>query len=209
MPDEELFDESFEAYAVVLKVLKGRSNYKSLIKNGIKSRKLETYEGHSIKIEKLMRLDWIGSDEELYAMAQDMPTIYKHRPRHEYEKLLQKAQIVLSRSPENVYKQLNDAIVFNLCLEPASLYNLCRITDKSRQDTLFEKLQRNVLYLETNTERFEISIHDSQVRVAKVLSPRIKTQRWMATQRLPLEAPHIEIIAQTEWSELIWSDFGV
>jgi hypothetical protein len=89
VPDEEVFDESFEAYAVVLKVLKGRPNYKSLIKNGIKSRKLDSYEGHSLKFEKLFRLDWIGSDEELYAMAQDMPTIYKqHRPRHEYEKLL-------------------------------------------------------------------------------------------------------------------------
>jgi hypothetical protein len=91
VPDEESFDESFEAYAVILKVLKGRPNYKSLIKNGIKSRKLDTYDGHSLKVEKLMKLDWIGSDEELFAMAQDMPTIYKHRPRHEYEKLLQKA----------------------------------------------------------------------------------------------------------------------
>lgn len=88
VPDEENTDESFEAYAVIVKVLKGRPNYKSLIKNGIKSRKLETYEGHSIKVEKLVKLDWIGSDEELFAMAQDMPTIYKHRPRHEYEKLL-------------------------------------------------------------------------------------------------------------------------
>lgn len=69
MPDEENHDESFEAYAVIVKVLKGRPNYKSLIKHGIKSRKLETYEGHSIKVEKLIKLDWIGSDEELFAMA--------------------------------------------------------------------------------------------------------------------------------------------
>lgn len=69
VPDEEVFDESFEAYAVIFKVLKGRNNYKSLIKNGIKSRKLDTYEGHSLKIEKIVKLDWIGSDEELYAMA--------------------------------------------------------------------------------------------------------------------------------------------
>ena len=88
VPDEEVFDESFEAYAVILKVLKGRNNYKHLIKNGIKSRKLDTYEGHSLKIEKIIKLDWIGSDQELYAMAQDMPTIFKQRPRREYEKLL-------------------------------------------------------------------------------------------------------------------------
>lgn len=69
MPDEEIFDESFEAYAVVFKVLKGRNQYKSLIRNGIKSRKLESYEGHSIKLESVTKLDWIGSDEELFSMA--------------------------------------------------------------------------------------------------------------------------------------------
>lgn len=120
VPDEEVFDERFEAYAVILKVLKGRNNYKSLIKNGIKSRKLDTYEGHSLKIEKIIKLDWIGSDEELYAMAQDMPTIFKHRPRREFEKLLQKAQIVLARAPENVYKALNEATVFDLSMEVAT-----------------------------------------------------------------------------------------
>ena len=91
VPSEEFHDDSFEAYAVIMKVLKGRPNYKSIIKHGIKSRKLETYEGHSLKVEKLLKLDWIGSDEELYAMAQDMPTIFRHRPRREYEKFLQKA----------------------------------------------------------------------------------------------------------------------
>jgi hypothetical protein len=89
-----------------------------------------------------------------------MPTIFKHRPRHEYEKLLQKAQIVLSRAPENAYRALNDAIVFNMCFEPASQYNLCRIVDKGPYDTLFQRLLASVLYLETDSERFEISRSD-------------------------------------------------
>ena len=75
VPDEEFPDESFEAFAMVLKVLKGRSQYPSQLKNGIKSRKASSYEGHSLKLESVTKLDWIGSDEELLAMAQDMPTI--------------------------------------------------------------------------------------------------------------------------------------
>lgn len=91
VPEEEDLDNSYEAYAVVLKVLKGRPNYKSIIKNGIKSRKLDIYEGHSIKVEKVIKLDWIGSDEELFSMAQEMPTVFKSQSRHAYEKALQKA----------------------------------------------------------------------------------------------------------------------
>jgi len=49
-----------------------------------------------------------------------MPTTYKQRPRREFEKLLLKAQIVLTRAPENVYKALNDAKVFNLSMEVAT-----------------------------------------------------------------------------------------
>lgn len=69
VPDDEISDESFEAYAVVFKVLKGRNQYKSQIRNGIKSRNLDIFEGHSLKLESITKLDWIGSDEELFAMA--------------------------------------------------------------------------------------------------------------------------------------------
>ena len=206
VPSEEIQDDSFEAYAVILKVLKGRPNYKSVIKHGLKSRKLEVYEGHSLKAEKLIKLDWIGSDEELFAMAQDMPTIFKHRPRREYEKLLQKAQIVLARAPENVYKVLNDATVFNLSFEVASQYNLSRLADKSPDDTTFQRMQQHALYLENDAERFEIAhLQKNEFRFAKVLQPRLKTDRFYSHAGVPLLNQYLEVIFdKVEWHEFVW-----
>lgn len=70
---------------------------------------------------------------------------------------------MLSHTPENVYKELNDAIVFNMSMEAVSKYSLCRIADRSQHDTLFNRLQHSVLYLETETERFELSRHGDTV----------------------------------------------
>ena len=52
---------------------------------------------------------------------------------------------------------MSDAKVFNLSLEIATQYNLCRFADKSIHEKTSDKLRTNVLYIETNTERFEIS----------------------------------------------------
>jgi hypothetical protein len=64
----------FEALAVVFKVLKARNVYPSAPRNGIKSRRINGFDGHSIKIESVTRLDWIGSNEELLLAALKMPT---------------------------------------------------------------------------------------------------------------------------------------
>jgi hypothetical protein len=52
-----------------LKVLKGKPTYPSLLRNHIQSRKANGFEGHSIKLESVHKLEWIGSDDELLAMA--------------------------------------------------------------------------------------------------------------------------------------------
>lgn len=53
--------------------------------------------------------------------------------------------------------------MFNMSMEAVSKYSLCRIADKSQHDTLFNRLQHSVLYLETETERFELSRHGDTV----------------------------------------------
>jgi hypothetical protein len=61
--------------------------------------------------------------------------------------------------PDSAYKTINPAIVFNLSMEPALLYNLATFAD--RNDDLLgrtcQKLQEYSLYIETDRERFEIS----------------------------------------------------
>ena len=74
VPDYETDDQSFEGYSVVFKVLKTRSQYPSQTRHNIKSRKAIAYEGHSLKIDSVCKLDWLGSDEELLALARKMPT---------------------------------------------------------------------------------------------------------------------------------------
>jgi len=59
---------------VILKVLKSKSQYPSQTRHHIKSRKASQYEGHSLKVESVCKLDWLGSDEELLALARKMPT---------------------------------------------------------------------------------------------------------------------------------------
>jgi hypothetical protein len=113
---------------------------------------------------------------------------------------------VLSHTPENVYKELNDAIVFNMSMEAVSKYSLCRIADRSQHDTLFNRLLHSVLYLETDTERFELTRHGETIRIARVLCPRLKTERWMATQTVPLNNTHVEIKSQAPWNDHLWSE---
>lgn len=57
-----------------------------------------------------------------------------------------------------VYKALNEAYVFNLSLELAIVYNLPRFVDPRLGTDLTSNLLRfNVLYLETNANRYEIA----------------------------------------------------
>lgn len=82
VPDEELMhDDTFEALSVVFKVLKPKNNYSSVLRHHIKSRKVSQYEGHTLKLESVCKLDWIGSDDDLLQMACEMPTMLdKHNP---------------------------------------------------------------------------------------------------------------------------------
>lgn len=94
---------------------------------------------------------------------------------------------MLARAPENVYKALNEAKVFNLSMEVATQYNLCRIIEKSNHQTTFQKLFNNVLYLETDQERFEIS-HTGvcAFKLARVINPMLKDERFFKSATVPL-----------------------
>lgn len=121
VPDYPTDDQSYEAFSVVLKVLKSKaSQYQSQTRNGIKSRKALQYEGHSIKVESVCKLNWIGSDNELLAMARKMPTETDRSTLKRAQKSHMKAQIALNRAADRVYRALSDAKVFNLSLETAS-----------------------------------------------------------------------------------------
>ena len=117
MPDYASDDQSFEAYSIVFKVLKSRSQYQSTMRNSIKSRKANQYDGHSLKLESVCKLNWIGSDDELLSLARKMPTEVDSGLSRRVQKSHLKAQIALNRAADQVYRAMSDAKVFNLSLE--------------------------------------------------------------------------------------------
>lgn len=57
--DEE--PREFEGIAVYFRVVKGRNSYPSSLRNGIKSRKMGQFDGHSIKFERAEFLQSLGT----------------------------------------------------------------------------------------------------------------------------------------------------
>jgi len=187
IPDYETEDSSFEGYSVVFKVLRNRNQYPSQTRNQIKSRKAANYEGHSIKLESVCKLHWLGSDEELLALARKMPTEVDVHLSRRAQKSHLKAQIALSRATNQVYRALSEAKVFNLSMETASQYNLCRFVDRSSSERTSDRLRTNVLYFETTKTRYELARftnadYDAVYRLAEVSEPFFKDEAFFASQ---------------------------
>jgi len=151
------------------------------------------------------KLDWIGSEQELIMMAREMPTEVDHQGIRRKEKENQKAFIALNRAADTVYKSLSDAKIFNLSLEIATQYNLCRFVDRSPSDRTSDKLRTNVLYFETASDRYEVSRWTSSdnsqqhYRLAKVSNPYFKDSAFFTKLggNLPLAEEHLEEIIAT------------
>ena len=106
-----------------------------------------------------------------------------------------------------VYKALNDAYVFNLSLELAIVYNLPRFVDpRIGTDVTSNMLRSNVLYLETNSKRYELSRFTnsefSQIyRLSIVKQPHIKDDAFFKSlDKLPLDVSNVEVL----FTDLKW-----
>jgi hypothetical protein len=114
---------------------------------------------------------------------------------------------------DSAFKSLQPALIFNLSQEPALVYSLSTFADKS--DDLLgrtsQKLQDNVLYIETDRDRFEIckqtakesDNHILKYKFSRVKDPYFKDNAFMAQAKRPLDESILEIV----FRELDWSDF--
>jgi len=80
------------------------------------------------------------------------------------------------KMPDPAYKTVNQALIFNLSLEPAFAFNLGTFADKLNDDHIVSgrtslKLQDSVLYIESDTHRYEICKKPSGNDVASLLQP--------------------------------------
>lgn len=131
--------------------------------------------------------------------------------------------------PDPAYKTINPALIFNLSLEPAYVFNLATFAEKLNDDHVVNgrislKLQDSVLYIESDSARFEIckkpTSHDvaslmqpsgiAKFRISLVLNPLLKDNSYMGKVRKPLEESDegsIKVIDnELDWSDFIWGE---
>ena len=197
--------------SLYLRVSKGRATYNSSYKNGIKSKKLNNYQGHSIKPENYDTLDKLGTKEELKLMASKMPLV------SEYER---KKPIPNKLADNAYYTEFN--MIFNLSYEMWLAYSLPAICDKGHdfKDYTSYKLKDKVLYIETRDKRYEISLNvidhtnDDYLfeefetyNFAEVIDPIEKDNDFMLDNPVPLEEKYIiPIFKRLDWHEFIWGE---
>ena len=200
-----------EGLSIYLRVSKGRAAYNSSLKNGVRSKKLNNYQGHSIKIEGYANLSYLGDENELKIMAAKMPT------NSEYERKKPNPQ----RLADNMYyTEFN--MVFNLSFEMWLAYSLPAICDKGRdfKDFTSYRLKKSVLYIETFNQRFEIALNimdhtnDEYLfeeyetfKISEVIEPIPKDNDFMLSNKIPLEDKFVKLLFnKLDWHEFLWGE---
>lgn len=179
------------------------------MRNGIKSKKINNYQGHSIKPENYNLLKFIGTKAELLEMASKMPR------QCEYER---KKTIPKRLKEELYYKDFN--MVFNISYEMWYAYSLSSICDKGKEfkDYTSWKLKDKVLYIETYTNRYEIArnvldhTNDDYLfeeyetfKLSEVRNPQAKDNDYMIENAVPLKDVEV-IFARLDWHSFEWGE---
>ena len=206
---KELQPTNLEGVSVFFRVSKGRSTYNSALKHGIKSKKMNNYQGHSIRLENYTILNFLGTKVELLEMASKMPRLSEYERKKPIPKKLK----------EDLNFQDNN-MVFNLSFEMWYSYSLPSICDKGREfkDFTSWKLKDKVLYIETDDKRFEISrnvldhANDDYLfeeyetfKLSEIINPSEKDNDYMIENGTPLK--NVEVVfPRLDWQSLEWGE---
>jgi len=143
-----------------------------------------------------------------------MPTEIDAQLSRRAQKSHMKAQVALCRATDSIYRALSDAKVFNLSLETATKYNLCRFVDRSSSERTSDKLRSNVLYFETPKARYELARftnedYEANYRLAEIKDPYLKDEDFYNAQvTVPLSVdPEIGHISKVLGLNLTWNEF--
>lgn len=111
-------------------------------------------------------------------------------------------------------------ITMNMCNDFAYVYNLLNICDKGedKQSRTATLLNTQSLYLETETDRFEVSCVKSETEtwnnffgeiymLSKLKDPRNKDDLFFSKTSVPLPEEHVEILLKEfEWKDVLWGN---
>lgn len=191
----------YKGMAVYFKVSKSRATYPSHFKNGIRSQKNSSFEGHSLKFETAQELTDLGSEASLVKLASQMPT----RARE-----VRRKQKVTRKCTEEDQEM---SIVFNLSGEPMNKFNLGEFGDKRSIDLKVSQIIEDaVLYIESLDKRYEIS-YDSETKLyhlKEVLKPLFKDLHYMKSHGVPLPKDDVKVVYNDlKWQEFVWNDKSV
>lgn len=210
---KELPPSNIQGVSVYFRVSKGRATYNSSFKGGIKSKKNNNFPGHSIKPENYALLKNYGSEAELLEMASKMPAV---------EEIVRKKSEAVKINNDDILYFTEFNFIFNLSFEMWMTYSLPAICDKGKdlKDYTSWKLKDKVLYIETNTSRYEIArnitdhTNDDYLfeeyetfKFSEVTSPMEKDNDFMIANVVPLVDEFIEVIyPRLDWGELEWGE---
>lgn len=190
-----------KAIEVYFKVSRTRATYTTSYKNGIKSRKTQSFDGHSIRFETARETNDIGNEQQLIKLASQMPNKTKEVRRK--QKITHKAK----------EQDQELSIVFNLSCEPINKFNLGEFGDKRSVNVkVSSTLQREALYLESFTNRYEMSFNkDNKLyQIKEVKNPLLKDLHYMQSKGVPLPAEDVTpIYTDLKWNEIVWSEKSV
>lgn len=208
---KELPPTNISGISLFLRVSKCRTNYNSSFKNGIKSKKIVNFQGHSVKPENFLALESLGEKVELVEMASKMPRI---------SEFVRRKPVPMKLSSTFYLREFN--MRFNLSCEMWLAYSLPAICDKSKETKDFTSriLRDKVLYLETAEKRYEICSQGGDFNteenlfeefekycVSEVKDPTCIDNEFMMKNKVPLEKELKELLLDNlDWHDFIWGE---
>ncbi|GBC09087.1 hypothetical protein RclHR1_00860025 [Rhizophagus clarus] len=187
---------------VTIRVLPKLVQYTSTVREGYKSQSWGNHHGVSYKIESVRKM------KKGEAIGRSRGKGRKERLRRFHE-MRKRAFSEVADNPSDIY-----VLVFNNEGDPCYKYNQHMMMD---EEELRKQLETNVLYLENDEERYEISYHSERRKYRFAI---VATSAYLGTRTIfkdqeatvfPLQGPNLDELIRDdlELREMTWNVVGV
>lgn len=196
---------------VTLRILEGTDRYPGTIRKNLRSRMwMEPHEGCSVKVEKVEKVK-AKKPEDLRDKEKAREKLLKQRLK---QKSVNAEKGRAKRDKTSISEQLlGTSVVFSLANDPCIKYTQNVVADRGTQPQAYTayRFHTGVLYLETDQERYELSLQRSDssgdvYQWARVHEPHLMPVKVLSTLGVPLPADKVAVLEQDlKWTELTWN----
>ncbi|EIE23592.1 hypothetical protein COCSUDRAFT_66002 [Coccomyxa subellipsoidea C-169] len=207
----------------VVQPLPPQPAYHSRARNSIRSRAWgAAVEGCSYRVEKCALVSRSGVLTDLEPSPDGAAAVVPTFTPAQYERAMNTR--AAASSMERRQRTMQEVTIqYNLCNEPWLKYSMAAVADRGLKPSQWTsaRLHKEVLFLETLRERYELSRVDTPAAAAPADPPpgevfrwarcrRILTQAHMRRVGMPLPEAHLDILEPAlAWEDLQWSPTGV